>query len=183
MKIGLISDTHIPAFSKEPPSQVADVFAGVDLILHAGDIYSFSCLDWLERIAPVYAVEWVGHASADDDPRVEHKRVLELEGYTIGMVHDLALPGMMFPGPLPIGYGPTDDPLPAALAKFFGSPVDVVVFGHTHTELVEERHGILLVNPGSPTLPRHSVCLGTVGILELTAQGATARIIDLAGLV
>ena len=57
MRIGVISDTHTPGAAKEPPSEIVQAFEGVDLILHAGDIYIASCLDWLERIAPVMAVE------------------------------------------------------------------------------------------------------------------------------
>ena len=57
MRVGLISDTHAPALGVHPPAEVERAFAGVDLILHAGDIYSSDCLDWLERIAPVVAVE------------------------------------------------------------------------------------------------------------------------------
>ena len=53
MKIGLISDTHNPGAALEPPYEVAKAFEEVDLILHAGDIYVTSCLDWLEQIAPV----------------------------------------------------------------------------------------------------------------------------------
>lgn len=60
MKIGLISDTHIPQYSKEPPPQVARAFQGVDLILHAGDIFTPSCIEWLERIAPVKYSESFG---------------------------------------------------------------------------------------------------------------------------
>ena len=48
--------------------------------------------------------------------------------------------------------------------------------------MVETHQGILLVNPGSPTLPRQVRKLGTVAILELTPEGREARIIDLAGL-
>ena len=50
MKIGLISDTHIPSMGQEPPPQVLIAFAGVDLILHAGDVYAPSCIEWLERL-------------------------------------------------------------------------------------------------------------------------------------
>ncbi len=47
MKIGLISDTHAPAFGATSPWQVEKAFEGVDLILHAGDIYTRRYLDWL----------------------------------------------------------------------------------------------------------------------------------------
>ena len=69
MRIGLISDTHLPALGVEPPVEVARAFAGGELILHAGDIDSSACFDWLERIAPVVAVE-VPPAPVIGDPRV-----------------------------------------------------------------------------------------------------------------
>ena len=48
MKIGLIADSHIPEAMPELPSQVRTVFAGVDLIVHAGDLHCLEVLDWLE---------------------------------------------------------------------------------------------------------------------------------------
>ena len=53
MRLGLISDTHIPEVTKELPPQIAKALQGVDLILHAGDVYAPFVLDELERIAPV----------------------------------------------------------------------------------------------------------------------------------
>ena len=95
MKVGVISDTHNPNVGVEPPPEVAIAFQGVDVILHAGDIYLPSCLDWLEAIAPVYAVEMWADAHFNEDPRVVNKtRVLHLEGHTVGLTHDLLVPGM-----------------------------------------------------------------------------------------
>ena len=51
MKLGLISDTHIPTVAKEIPKEVETAFQGVDMVLHAGDIQVLRALDWLERIA------------------------------------------------------------------------------------------------------------------------------------
>ncbi|MBF8268117.1 MAG: YfcE family phosphodiesterase [Dehalococcoidia bacterium] len=182
MKIGIISDTHVPSAARELPSQVVRAFEGVDLILHAGDIYVPSCLDWLERLAPVMAVELGAAAHFGGDPRVSEQRVVEVEGYAIGMIHDLMVPGMrqeVRPGNIAAEY-PSGSSLPGALQEIFGSRVDVVVFGHTHEAMVEEYQGVLLVNPGSPTLPRMTRRLGTIAILELTAKGRRAEIIDLA---
>ena len=53
MRIGVISDTHIPGGATEVPAAVAEIFEGVDLILHAGNIYTRPTLDWLEQIAPI----------------------------------------------------------------------------------------------------------------------------------
>ncbi len=55
MKIGLISDTHIPEVTKSLPQEVKETFKDVDLILHAGDIYLPRVLDGLARFAPVLA--------------------------------------------------------------------------------------------------------------------------------
>ncbi|MSQ40888.1 MAG: metallophosphoesterase [Dehalococcoidia bacterium] len=184
MKIGLISDTHVPNTMPEPPSQVATAFQGVDMILHAGDIYSASCLDWLERIAPVQAVEMDPGVYWENDSRVVARRVLELEGYVIGMAHDLNLRGMggeAFPGAIPAKFS-SDGSLAAALQQFFGRKVDIVVFGHTHYPLVENHQGVLLVNPGSTSLPRLLRKLGTVALLDLTPQGASARVVDLSNM-
>ena len=182
MRIGLISDTHAPAMGRGPGPEVIRAFAGVDLILHAGDIYTVECLDELERIAPVLAVE-VPPTGADDDPRVEYKRVISLEGYKVGLVHDLNIRGIdeFMPGITASKY-PIDGSLPAALEEFFGETIDVAVFGHTHYAMVETHQGVLLVNPGSPTLPRQAKRLGNVGILELTSVGANAQIIELPSL-
>ena len=61
MRIGLISDTHIPDIEKKIPFEIMHSFRGVDLILHAGDVYSPSVLDDLDCIAPVLV------ARGDDD--------------------------------------------------------------------------------------------------------------------
>jgi predicted phosphodiesterase len=63
---------------------------------------------------------------------------------------------------------------------FFGSPVDIVVFGRTLYAMVEEHQGVLFVNPGSPTLPRNLMKLGNVALLELAPGECRASVIDLA---
>ena len=57
MKIGLISDTHIPDRLSLLPENVIKAFEGVDLILHAGDVTDYEVIEKLEKIAPVLAVE------------------------------------------------------------------------------------------------------------------------------
>ena len=158
MKVGLISDTHNPSVGAVPPPEVATAFQGVDLILHAGDIYVRACLDWLEAIAPVYAVEMLADPQFKEDPRVvDKKRVLNLEGHSIGLIHDLLVPGMPqeVTERTPLSkHFPVDAELSAALATVFDTTVDIVVFGHTHYAVIEEYQGILMVTPGSPSLPR-----------------------------
>lgn len=184
MKIGVISDTHIPAAGNEPPAEVVTAFEGVDLILHAGHAYVPACIEWLQRIAPVQSSEsWVV-GSGESLTRHGRLQVLELEGHTVGMAHELILRSLgddVLPGTIGRSF-PRDESLAATLEQIFGKRVDVVVFGYTHEAMVEFHDGVLLVNPGSPSLVRQQVRLGTVAILELTPTGSEARIIDLAAL-
>ena len=183
MKVGVISDTHNPSVGVAPPPEVAIAFQGVDLILHAGDIYVPSCLDWLEKIAPVYAVELEAEAQFKEDPRVVSKtRVLHLEGHTIGITHDLLVPGMAQEitefSPLSKHF-PQDADLSAALSTVFDAAVDIAIFGHTHYAIIEEFQGILMLNPGSPSLPKQLRRLGQVAILELAPNHKSAEILEL----
>ena len=78
----------MPASVRTLWDEIATAFAGVDLILHAGDIVLPSVLDQLEAIAPVLA------ARGNNDPGWEDTRVadaqwLDLEGFRIAMVHDM----------------------------------------------------------------------------------------------
>ena len=74
---------------------------------------------------------------------------------------------------------PPDADLSTALESIFDAAVDVVIFGHTHYAIVEEYQGILMVNPGSPSLPRQLRRLGQVAILELEPDHKSAEILDL----
>jgi len=162
MRIGLITDTHIPEAAQEVPLQIAEVFRGVDLILHAGDVYVPSVLDDLERIAPVLV------AMGDDDPyairkdkRAEDKHVLKLEGHTIWLIHE------------------RPDSKMFELQEEENSAPDIVVFGHEHTTHVQRYGRVLFINPGSPTFLHYRLGLGTVGILNINSHEAQASILHL----
>ena len=135
MKIGLIADTHLPSAGPELSAEIAQAFEGVDLILHSGDIYIVSCLDWLEGIAPVKAVLGL-FDHLQGDPRVESQtRVLELEGHSIGMAHELIIPGMRSKEIVPKAidrFFPDGASMADAMTEVFGAPVDIVVAGFTH---------------------------------------------------
>ena len=68
LRIGLISDTHIPEARDELWPQVFDVFKGVDLILHAGDIHDLIVLDQLADIAPLWAARGNGEDGSGGRP-------------------------------------------------------------------------------------------------------------------
>ncbi|MBF8267553.1 MAG: YfcE family phosphodiesterase [Dehalococcoidia bacterium] len=190
MRIGLISDTRVSR-AQEVPIQVARALGGVELILHAGGIFVPEVLDWLERIAPVKAVgRTMGDRSerpqffeteCTGDPRVAKQQVFQIEGHTIGLAHELYLPRMsddILPGVLKARRRP-DESLAMMIEEFFGTAVDIVVFGRTLYAMVEEHQGMLFINPGSPSLPRNLRKLGSVAILDLTPVRRDARLIDL----
>ncbi|HRC62024.1 MAG: metallophosphatase family protein [Dehalococcoidia bacterium] len=184
MRIGLISDTHIPSSGEAPPDEVIEAFRGVDLILHAGHAYTAQCIEWLERIAPVKSAESWLQGISESPMRTSTLQVFEFEGHRVGMTHELILKSLgdeVLPGAID-RYYPKNESIAQALEVIFGQPVDIVVFGYTHQAMLEEHDGVLLVNPGSPNLVRQEIGLGTVAILEVTPGARAAHIIDLATL-
>ena len=156
MRIGLISDTHISKRGELWP-QVFDAFAGVDAILHAGDVWSPALLDELEAVAPLRVARGNGDLGRDD-ARLEDQCVITLGGVTVAMLHD-------FPTP---EHRPAELILDRVRLRFPDVSPDVVVYGHTHIEAIDRVNGLLCVNPGSPTLPHNkSLRLGTIGFLNL----------------
>jgi putative phosphoesterase len=155
MRIGLISDTHLPSSIREPWVEVARAFSRVDLILHAGDIVTPRILDWLEDFAPVIAA--LGNNDFGmDDPRVKPVQTLDVEGWRLGLIHD------------------------TTSGAQFKHSVDILVSGHTHYERLAHVDGVVHVNSGSATLPHHySTRLGTVGILDLERERLVATIVRL----
>ena len=175
MRIGLISDTHIPEAGSELPPQVYDALAGVDLIFHAGDMHVIDVLDWLERVAPVLASRGNGDGDGyrphfpDDDPRVKRSHIIEVEGLRIALHHAYPLPEELNPGRFE-----------ALMDEWFGGRVDVIVCGDTHVAKVIERDGVLMVNPGSATMPNNLMPqLGTVGFLTVENGQASAELVQL----
>jgi uncharacterized protein len=168
MRIGLLSDTHVAWENKGLSPQVTAAFEGVDLILHAGDIYTHRVLDELEHIAPVLA------ALGDDDYpgpdlRVKEKHILVLEGLTLWLVHEK---------PYNLVFREEQAKLNSSNGEKREKP-DIVIFGHEHRVIIERKSGILYVNSGSPTLLNYKQGPGTIGILELNAGTADVRIIQL----
>ncbi len=171
--IGLLSDTHINFPSEKVPPQIKGAFSGVDLILHAGDIWIPSVLDELESIAPVMAAWGDDDFEADlgGDSRMVDGRALLLEGTTLLLAH--IKPRYEFITAEQKSYSPGSSPEdPENLPN-------VVVFGHTHSAIIEHYKDILLVNPGSATLPQYVRKLGTVALLTISSGKGEARIVQL----
>ena len=157
MKIGVLSDTHIPTAVRTLPPAVFDIFKGVDLILHAGDIVDLSVLEELSALAPVEAV-----AGNMDDARARlslpYKKVLTLGGFTVGLIH---------------GKYKIDVQREMIRREF--DAVDVIVYGHSHTPFWAKIDGVYFLNPGSPT-DRQYAPYNSVALLEL-GNVPTAEII------
>lgn len=147
LRIGLISDTH----GLLRPQALAWL-QGSDYIVHGGDIGSPEILDQLAQIAPVTAVR--GNNDRDgwamQVPETDFLQVGELFIYAL---HDLALLDI--------------DPA--------GAGVRVVVTGHSHKPLIEEREGVLYVNPGSAG-PRRFTLPISAGELIVDGAQVSARI-------
>jgi putative phosphoesterase len=167
--IGVISDTHIKVGGKRQlPPHLFQSFAGVDLILHAGDLNIHQVITDLETIAPVLAV----HGNNDDWEvlhRLPQTREFKIEEVTIGLTHG------------DIGFGTT---VPAIALSHFPQ-ADCVVFGHSHMPRIEWKsvlkndgigREVLLFNPGSATkkrrAPQHSC-----GILRIDGRHIDAELI------
>lgn len=146
MRIGLISDTHGHLDPKVP-----GLFAGVDHILHAGDIGYSSIILQLEGIAPTTAV--LGNNDLMPD-FVESERV-ELGGYKFLVYHivDPGTPSLMFKRLL------------------MAERPDFVVFGHSHRSADLTVEGVRYLNPGYSGKPRLGL-VRSVAVLEIPADGS-----------
>jgi len=186
MRIGLISDTHVPMMSNRLHPAVAEVFRGVDLILHAGDLTGGEVLAMLHDIAPVYAVRGDQDRGLDGLPL---QRVVEAGGKRIGLVHGNRPRWIEWPGFVwNMFFGQHFFLAPRfyinVVRRFAGESVDCIVCGHLHRPYIGHVQGVLVVNPGSTyinildrrTQPGDYV---SVGMLEILDDTLTAAIIPL----
>ena len=158
MLIGLISDTHIPDRARILPQNVIDAFSDVNLILHAGDLTSPKVIDELEEIAPVMAVQ--GNMDRANGINLPKAKVIEAEDLRIGLVH-----GEVYPR--------ADSQQLLYLARELN--VDILVSGHSHQPKIEQSEGILLLNPGSPIVPR--LADRTVMLLEINNREVDVELV------
>ena len=146
--IGIISDTHgllRPA--------VHQAFQGVDLILHAGDVGGSDILDELRVIAPVQAV--FGNTDPAGDPGLQDALILSHGGIEIHMSHGHEL-GV---------------PTPAKLLAAY--PQRVIIYGHTHRQLVSKAGDRLVINPGAAGARRFKL---DPSVARLTIENGEAEV-------
>jgi hypothetical protein len=145
--VGVISDTH-----GHLRPEVAEAFAGVDLIIHAGDIGNHEVLKALRAIAPVHAVR--GNMDGGWAHGLPATEVVEIGKVLMYVLHDVSFLKL--------------DP---AAADFVA-----VIHGHTHRAAVEKRKGALFLNPGSASPYSSS---GTVALLRIRGTSLEPEIIEL----
>ena len=148
--VGVISDTH-----GRLPKSITKAFEGVDLIIHAGDIGEPDIIKALEEIAPTIAVrgnmdmgQWARQLPTDE--------VIEISRTLLYVFHD------------------------AYRLKLKPNSADpnVVISGHTHRPLLEERQGVLYLNPGSAGYPKFGQP-ATVALLQIKGQSLQTRFVEL----
>ena len=148
-RIGVISDTH-GLLRPEAERRLA----GVDHIVHAGDIGRPEIIDTLRRIAPVTAIR--GNVDSGEWAReYPDTTLLRLAGKSIYVLHDLK-----------------------TLQADPGADIDVIVSGHSHVPKIETVGGVVYVNPGSAG-PRRFKLPITLATLEVTSDGIRPEIHDL----
>lgn len=150
MLIGVISDTH-GLLRQEALVALAEV----EHILHAGDVGDFGILDELRKIAPVTAIR--GNVDVYGEcAKLPATEMVELGGRYFYMVHSV--------------HGLDIDPRAAG--------VDVVVSGHSHKPLIEQKGGVMYLNPGSAG-PRRFNLPVTVALVTVGDGDVDARIVGL----
>lgn len=153
MKIGVISDTHIPDRSEHIPAVVLEAFKHVDMVLHAGDLVNLNAIKELESVCPkVFAV--VGNMDNKEIvKKYPLKQVIEVSAFKLGLMH---------------GYGPPQNLINVLKDAFKNDNCDIIIFGHSHKPMNENLEGVLFFNPGSAT----DICAdcNSYGLIEINAK-------------
>lgn len=149
-RVGVISDTH----GLLRPAAIA-ALQGSDLILHIGDIGKPEILDELGKIAPVTAVRG-NNDRGDWAADIPDRQTVQIESVALYLLHDVK----------ELDFNPVT------------AGVHVVLSGHSHKPLIDERHGVLFLNPGSAG-PRRFKLPIAIARLEIQQAEVRAEIVDL----
>ncbi len=165
--LGVISDTHIPDRARSLPPWAIPAFreAGVDAILHTGDVCIPAVLDQLAEVAPVYAVR--GNRDIWKLWRLPSTRMLEFEGVKVGLAHGHGnLLDYLLDKVYTLIYGLHPERyLRRAMQEL--PQAQVIVFGHTHIPVNERIDGRLCFNPGSACCPHKKYPNPSLGLIHI----------------
>jgi uncharacterized protein len=155
VRIAALADTHWKG-DDAVPQAVLDQLEEVDVVIHAGDIKCEKVVKALSKgKRQVYAVR--GNNFEWDLADLPDTRVESLDGFKIGVVHDI--------GSLEAFAVGKRHP-----EEIFGKPVHMVVFGQTHHPFFDYLQGVPFVNPGSATDLDHRGEPGTMAIMEVNGN-------------
>jgi len=158
IKIGVISDTHLPGYDQRLETIVNKHFGDVDIIIHAGDLVDLRVLD-------IFADKEIKAVCGNMDyPSVKEELpeqlLFEIKGFQFGVIHGWGSPAGI------------EERILARLGK-----LDCIVYGHTHIPACHKSGGVFFFNPGSPTDKRFAAHR-SLGILEID-KDIKGRIINL----
>jgi putative phosphoesterase len=145
--IGVISDTH-----GHLRTEAAEALKGADLIIHAGDIGKAEVLEELGKIAPVHAVR--GNMDGHWALGLPETEVVEIGDFLLYVLHDVFRLDL--------------DPAAAGFVA--------VINGHTHTAAIENRKGVLYLNPGSAASFKSPA---TLALLRIRGNSLQAEVVEL----
>jgi putative phosphoesterase len=149
---GLVSDTHLPERLDALPDVLSDILAGVDVVLHAGDVGELRVLDALSAIAPVVAVHGNDDTAAAQR-ELPYQQIVSLAGQRIVLSHS--------------HYPDRAEEMASRRADAWGPKLSrratfgrragarIVVWGHAHIPLAVWHEGVFLVNPGALASPNY----------------------------
>ena len=169
--VGVLADTHVPDRARQLNRTILDAFqhAGVQAILHAGDISIQAVLDQLSEIAPVSAVrgnrDWVSLS------HLPPSRLLTLQGVQVGLTHghgrfkEYFLDRMYY---MANGYH-LERFQPRVMAGF--PQAQVIIFGHVHRPVNHWVGEQLVFNPGSAHFPEPKSAAPSIGLLHIFPGG------------
>jgi len=160
IRIGLIADTH----GLLRPEALL-FLQGCDHIVHGGDVGGAEVLDALSSIAPLMAVR--GNNDAQLAHRLPPTATLQVDQLRIGAIHDVSMVE---------SSAQRAWPEPATAREF--KRAHVVIYGHSHKPRIDERDGVLFINPGSAG-PRRFTLPIAIGEMTLDRSWLTVRIVDL----
>ncbi len=182
MLVGVLADTHIPQRLKAIPPAIFDIFSGVELILHAGDLVAPDILGGLAQIAPVKAVRGNIHLV---DRTMDHAQLsaverLELLGHRIILTHGH---GSFLRGSwerVRFWLGQDRDAVNQRIARWCLESypeAEAIIFGHSHRTYHRSIGGVLLFNPGAvcPTRGERP----SVGLLTVEREKISAQVVEL----
>lgn len=151
MRIGVISDTHIPDRATAIPAKILQDFKTVDLIIHAGDLVDLSVIEQLKKSCPNIKAVRGNMDPAEVRSEFPEKEIIQAGNYRIGVMH---------------GSGAPVHLVDFLTRAFKDDNVNIIIFGHSHNPFNEKKGNILFFNPGSAT-DKIFAAYNSYGIIEI----------------